>query len=534
MSTMDFQGIWASRLLRVSSDVLCVALLLLTAILLLLIHYDALPMQVWDESRNANNALEMARNGHWLVPHYAGLPEHWNTKPPLLIWLIAGFMRLGFPPLLALRLPAALAAMASTAAIWVICRAVLHDRLAAIVAGLLPLTSSLYMGLHGAGSGNYDALEGFFVLAYLCAFWASLETRRGLRYGWLAIFGVALFCAVLTKGIAAALPLPGLVIFAVARGRLVEMLSSWRVWLLMLTPVAACFAYYLTRPLYDPGYLSAVAANELGGRYAATNEGHGGSAWFYIWVLWEGFRAGLFLLPCVLISFLRWRHRRGSLALLCLICVATLLGVASTSRTKIDWYAVPTIPLLAIAAGIGVSDGVSWLKQRGARLLPAPAAGIPALAAIGAVALLLAVSLHSSYARRLQYIAGSRLPQYSQLWYGRFLGDLARSRLVNQVIVVDDGLVSYGSPRGYDPLLKFYATLAEEEGMRVAVVSSGARLPMEEFLASCDPASLLWLRGHFTYVLYYRETWCDLIKLVSPIQNVPVLQTDKDSRAGHK
>jgi 4-amino-4-deoxy-L-arabinose transferase-like glycosyltransferase len=528
MSTMDFQGIWASRLLRVSSDVLCVALLLLTAILLLLIHYDALPMQVWDESRNANNALEMARNGHWLVPHYAGLPEHWNTKPPLLIWLIAGFMRLGFPPLLALRLPAALAAMASTAAIWMICRAALHDRLAAVVAGLLPLTSSLYMGLHGAGSGNYDALEGFFVLAYLCAFWASLETRRGLRYGWLAIFGVALFCAVLTKGIAAALPLPGLVIFAVMRGRLLEMLSSWRVWLLMLAPVAACLAYYFTRPLYDPGYLSAVAANELGGRFAATNEGHVGSVWFYVTVLWDGFRGGLCLLPCVLISFLQWRQRRGSLALLCLICAATLLAVASTSRTKIDWYAVPTIPLLAIAAGIGVSDGVSWLRQRAARLLPARAAAIPGLTAIVAVALLLAVSIHASYARRLQYIAGSRLPQYSQLWYGRFLGDLSRSRLVNQVIVVDDGLVSYGSPRGYDPLLKFYATLAEEKGMRVGVVSPGARLPMGEFVGSCDPASLLWLRSHFTYVLYYRERWCDLIKLVASIREVPAIPPHKD------
>jgi hypothetical protein len=142
--------------------------------------------------------------------------------------------------------------------------------------------------------------------------------------------------------------------------------------------------------------------------------------------------------------------------------------------------------------------------------------------------LLLAISIHAGYARRLQFIAGSRLPQYSQLWYGRFLGDLARSRLVNRVIVVDDGLVSYGSPQGYDPLLKFYATLAEEKGMRVAVVSSGARLPMREFVASCDPSSLLWLRGHFTYVLYYRETWCDLVKLVSPILEVPSVPTDKN------
>src|SRR5690348_12772200 len=81
------------------------AFLLALSALMLLFGYDADPLAAWDESRNANNAIEMVTSGNWLVLHYGGLPDHWNTKPPLLIWLIAGLMKAGAPPLLALRLP---------------------------------------------------------------------------------------------------------------------------------------------------------------------------------------------------------------------------------------------------------------------------------------------------------------------------------------------------------------------------------------------------------------------------------------------
>jgi 4-amino-4-deoxy-L-arabinose transferase-like glycosyltransferase len=49
-----------------------------------------LPLAPWDEARLANNALEMARNGHWLVPTFDGQVDTYNTKPPFLIWLMSG------------------------------------------------------------------------------------------------------------------------------------------------------------------------------------------------------------------------------------------------------------------------------------------------------------------------------------------------------------------------------------------------------------------------------------------------------------
>ncbi|MBJ6109715.1 hypothetical protein JAO73_11875 [Hymenobacter sp. BT523] len=46
---------------------------------------------MWDEARLAVNATEILQSGDWLITRYDGQPDLWNTKPPLFIWLQAGF-----------------------------------------------------------------------------------------------------------------------------------------------------------------------------------------------------------------------------------------------------------------------------------------------------------------------------------------------------------------------------------------------------------------------------------------------------------
>ena len=53
-----------------------------------------MPIEQFDEARVANNALEMSLSGPSLVTTYGGQPDHYNTKPPLLVWLIAGSISL--------------------------------------------------------------------------------------------------------------------------------------------------------------------------------------------------------------------------------------------------------------------------------------------------------------------------------------------------------------------------------------------------------------------------------------------------------
>ena len=47
------------------------------------------PLLMWDESRFAVNALEMLKTNHFIVQSCNGVPDVWNTKPPLASWLMA-------------------------------------------------------------------------------------------------------------------------------------------------------------------------------------------------------------------------------------------------------------------------------------------------------------------------------------------------------------------------------------------------------------------------------------------------------------
>ena len=62
-------------------------IVLLIVAIPLFAHLDGTPVQVWDESRLAESALEMTRSSNWLVPPYNGEPDMWSTKPPLMIVL---------------------------------------------------------------------------------------------------------------------------------------------------------------------------------------------------------------------------------------------------------------------------------------------------------------------------------------------------------------------------------------------------------------------------------------------------------------
>ena len=85
-------------------------ILLLVIAAPLFAHLGNMPLQMWDEARQAISALEMGSNHHWLVSYYDGKPDMADTKPPLLIWLQLLSIKLLGANELAVRFPSALAA----------------------------------------------------------------------------------------------------------------------------------------------------------------------------------------------------------------------------------------------------------------------------------------------------------------------------------------------------------------------------------------------------------------------------------------
>ncbi|WP_174300186.1 glycosyltransferase family 39 protein [Caulobacter sp. S45] len=472
-------------------DVLALALLAALWAALFLVRYNALPMQLWDESRNSNNALEMALHGRWLVPTYLGAVDHWNTKPPLLIWTMAAGLRLGLPPLVALRLTSWLAAAATVGAVWGVLRFAMRDRLAALAGGMLLLSAVIYIGPHAARTGDYDALESAFLLGYVLCFWQAFE---GGRTRWLFAAAALMALGVLTKGVAALLPLPGLGLYALSRPRAFGgFLRDARTWAAAALFLAVTGGYYLTREAYDPGYLSAVADNELGGRFLKITENHRGSWHFYLRTLLQSAEPCAALAGLALLPLFGRDLRRRSLVLACGLAAASLLVVLSASRSKMEWYATPLVPLLSLITGLGLTDALRGLQRRWPGWAGAGRAVVAAVLAGGALCGVWYAQ--ASPSRDAGEFGGAHLR------YGEFLARIRaegpRLGVGARLTVLDGGFYNNAGFVAYNPMLKFYADLSGQRGLPVTVVHDPDELDAGDAIASCDPTALAALgRSH--------------------------------------
>ena len=481
--------------------------------MILLLRNSAVPMQIWDESRNANNALEMSRTGYSLVTYFHGAPDHWSTKPPLLIWLIALCLRLGLPPLLSVRLPSILAAISSVMLVFFFCRICLRDRLAGLLAGLTLLAAPLFVGWHTGRTGDFDSLVVFFTFASALAFWCYLETPGRARRQWVVVAGIAVALNVLTKGVGGVLTLPALLLYAIVRGRLLGVLFDRRLWLTLLGIALICGGYYGLREHFDPGYLHAVWKNEFTGRYLATNEEHTGDSLYYLRVLAGRFEPGFLLLPLAMVPFLRPDRRRRSVTLLCLFTSAVLLAVLTESKTKIFWYLAPATPFLALAIGIGISDSLAWLRAHERKLptLFRPRIAYAVVASIFGIANLATVYYYQIGVERK--LAGT----YMEGRYGPFLNQIRSSGLTQRLVLLDYGSSeamidsTNGEFAHYSPEADFYAKVESARGMQVQVVVPDHDLPSGSWVATCDPRSNAWLTGRYhVAVLLQSNPWCAL------------------------
>lgn len=168
---------------------------------------DKMSIRVWDESRLAMNAYEMSHSGNWLVTTFEGAPDMWNTKPPLLIWIQALFIKtFGFGPL-ALRLPIAIATAINVYYLFYFLGRGLKNQLLGLITAIILMTSVGYVCSHVTRTGDYDGLLILFTTLYCLSFFQFTEDGK---YKYLYYFFIFLTLAVLTKSIAGLLFLPAL------------------------------------------------------------------------------------------------------------------------------------------------------------------------------------------------------------------------------------------------------------------------------------------------------------------------------------
>lgn len=312
---------------------------------------DTIPIRIWDEARQAINAYEMYENGDFIVTHFGGEPDMWNTKPPLLIWIQVAFMHIFGINDLAIRLPSAIAAFFTCLSLMVLSIKYLKTFWFGFISILVLITSHGYINVHASRTGDYDALLTLFTTLSCLAFFAFSESNKN-KY--LHLFFIFTALAVLTKSVAGLMFLPAILIFSIIQKQFIPLLKNRNFYIGLIYSLIFVIGYYLLREINNNGYISAVQKNELGGRYLDVIENHKQGFWFYYNNFINFQLSGWYLLiPCGLITGLLIKDKRiNRMTLFLFIIVATFFLIISLAQTKLEWYDLPLYPFLAILATI--------------------------------------------------------------------------------------------------------------------------------------------------------------------------------------
>lgn len=330
------------------------------------LHLDFYTLKLYDEARRACNAFEMTQNGNLLVTYFDGQPEMWGTKPPLLIWLQAGLMKLIGYNELAVRLPAALAGLSLVLYLFHFGKRHLGSIAIGLFSLLVLITTNGFIDSHVTRTGDFDALLCLWTTLYLLTFFRYTEATEPAERNRL-LYYTALFVllAAWTKGIAGFFFAPGMLLFALVKKQLVPLLKNKHAWFSAALVLGGVALFYLLREHYNPGYMAKVWENEVGGRYQKALEGNSKPPGFYLsYMARVDFSIWLGVLPLGILAGFSGSAKTRSLTLLLVINAIIFLGVISMAGTKLVWYMAPVFPSFAILCAIGLAYFYRMLFQK--------------------------------------------------------------------------------------------------------------------------------------------------------------------------
>lgn len=439
----------------------------------------AIDIWLWDESRIANNAIEMLERGEYIVTYFDGKPDHWNTKPPLLTWLAVLSMKAFGVSELSLRLPSAIAATLTTVSLYAFLRLVGQPRLTAIVAPLVLASTLGFSGIHRARTADFDSLLTLFVTLYMMAFFLYMEGGRFAGRAWVAAAGaVAVALAVMTKGIAGVMMLPAAALYLLWRGKLLAALRDPKLLAAGAFGLLVPLLYYWLRERADPGFVAAVVANELGGRFLGVKDANSGPWYYYLrdfalgpgrqWFPW------IFAFPVALVFAMRSPDRKArALILFAAIAFFFFLSLISYASTKLEWYAAPLFPMGAIIIALGLPPAAAWARS----LCVQPFRAVPVAALVAAICVVGYLPTLWRYTRPPE-----RFPIVTLM--RQAAASLSADRPIKVVHAGHTG--SDGLPLDYPAIELFYARLLGAGERRFEIVSAGYAPRRGDVLLTCS------------------------------------------------
>jgi len=313
---------------------------------------DYLPILMWDESRQAINTYEMIKSGNPFVTTFNDDRDHYNTKPPLLIWLQSLGWLIFKSKELALRFPSALAGLATCFTfIWFSNRAV-KSAWAGALSAILLVSVDGFIDLHVTRTGDYDALLTLFTTLFIMHFFLFIRDEKVKNLGYFYLF---LGLAIGAKAAAPLMFLPGLLLSVIFFKKFKWLLFQQQTYKYSLIFLGLLIVFYGIRLSMDNGYAQAVWYNDFGGRFMTSIDNHTEVFEYYWLIIWDSKATFLItLMPLCLLSLFWSKEDNFKPIAYLLLNAFFFLLLISIAKTKIFWYAAPLYPLMALAVGLSV------------------------------------------------------------------------------------------------------------------------------------------------------------------------------------
>lgn len=326
-------------------------------------YLNAFPIRLFDESRLAINAYEMLNNGDFIVTHYKGSPDMFNTRPPLMIWLQVLSMKFIGVNELSVRLPSAFATLFTCIAILLFSIKYLKNFWFGFIAVIILITTNGYVCFHVTRTGDYEALLILFTTLSNLLFFAFIETKKNK---FLYLFFLVTALAVLTKSVTGLLFVPALLVYSLMQKQFLSILRNRHFYYGFLIFIILTLGYYLLRELKAPGYIRAVNYHELTGRYLQMLEGTKQGFWYYynniinfqLTALWY------LLIPCgLLIGLFSKDIKIKRITLFSSLMILSYFLVISLAQTKLRHYDAAMYPFIAILISVSIYYIFNLLKN---------------------------------------------------------------------------------------------------------------------------------------------------------------------------
>jgi len=215
------------------------------------------------------------------------------------------------------------------------------------------------MSFHAARSGDYDSLLTLFLLIQALSCFYFLETKKNK---FMYLFFISSILAVITKSIAGLLFFPAFVIYIVYRKEVSNLILNKHFYFGLFLFLATCSFYYFYRETLNPGYLKAVAQNELGGHFLVDQDNNKRPFFYYIKnFIQVRISNWLLIIPLgIAVGLSSQKKIIQSITLFSILICSSFLIIISLAKTKLSWYDLPMYPFITLIIGIGFN----WIFEK--------------------------------------------------------------------------------------------------------------------------------------------------------------------------